>query len=181
MSDPFIGEIKMLASNYAPRGYAMCYGQLLPIAQNNALFALVGTAYGGDGRTTFGLPHFGGRSPIGQGAAAPGVPSVYQLGEAGGKESTTLLQSNMPMHQHLHKVSTSPATTDKPDANSYLAAAVDGSGNAVNIYGTDISAPTTLAPQSIVPTGGSQAFDIRNPYLAVSFVIALVGEYPSRN
>ncbi|WP_426809187.1 phage tail protein [Pseudomonas sp. WOUb67] len=181
MSDPFIGEIKMLASNYAPRGYAMCQGQLLPIQQNNALFALVGTAYGGDGRTTFGLPHFGGRSPIGQGVAAPGVQSVYQLGESGGSETATLSQSNMPTHAHQQKASAATATTDKPGPDTFLAAAVDGGGNAVNIYGIEISsAPTTMAPQSIAPSGGSTPFAIRNPFQAVSFVIALIGEYPSR-
>lgn len=181
MSDAFIGEIKMFGGNFAPRGYSMCYGQLLSIQQNSALFSILGTSFGGDGVNTFGLPHFGGRSPIGQGAAAPGVPTVYDIGESGGVESTTLLSVNMPVHVHLQQATGETATTDKPGPNTFLAAAVDGGGNAVNIYGTSIAkSPTTLAPQSLSPAGGSQPFSIRNPYQAVSFIIALVGEYPSR-
>lgn len=181
MSEPFVGEIKMFGGNFAPRGYNMCYGQLLPIQQNAALFSILGTSFGGDGVTTFGLPHFGGRSPIGQGAAAPGVQNPFGLGAFGGIEAANLLSQNMPTHVHLQNATAETATTDKPGPNTFLAAAVDGSGNAVNIYGTDITqSPTTLAPQSLSPAGGSQPFQVRNPYQAVSFIIALIGEYPSR-
>lgn len=181
MSEPFIGEIKMFGGNFAPRGYSMCYGQLLSIQQNTALFSILGTSFGGDGLATFGLPHFGGRSPIGQGAAAPGVPTVYDIGDDGGTETATLLSVHMPVHTHLQQAIGEVATTDKPGPSTYLASAVDGGGNAVNIYGTDITkSPTNLAPQSIAPTGGSQPFQIRNPYQAVSFIIALQGVFPSR-
>ncbi|MBH3386945.1 MULTISPECIES: phage tail protein [Pseudomonas] len=178
MSDPFIGEIKMFAGSYAPQDYAMCQGQLLPISQNAALFSLLGTTYGGNGQATFGLPHFGGRAPIGQGAKAPDVAAPFALGQAGGVENVTLLNSNMPMHTHLQVASQAMATTDKPGPNTYLAAAVDGSGNAVNVYGESLVEPTSMAPQSIQVTGGSTPFAVRNPYLAVSFIIALQGIYP---
>lgn len=182
MSEPFVGEIKMFGGNFAPRGYNMCSGQLLPLQQNSALFSILGTSFGGDGVSTFGLPHFGGRSPIGQGTPAPGVPTTYNLGEFGGFETAALLSTNMPVHTHLQQVIGETATTDIPGPGTYLAAAVDGSGNAVNIYGTDITkSPTTLAPQSLTIAGGSQPFAIRNPYQAVSFIIALVGIFPSRN
>ena len=135
MSDPFIGEIKMFGGDFAPRGYALCQGQLMSIQQNSALFSILGTSFDGDGVATFGLPHFGGRAPIGQGTPAPGVPTTYPMGDAGGQESVSLLNAHMPVHVHLQNASGAVATTDKPGPTTYLASAVAGSATAVNIYG----------------------------------------------
>ncbi|MDR0281235.1 MAG: tail fiber protein [Paucimonas sp.] len=181
MSDPFIGEIKMFASNFAPRGYSTCNGQIVGIQQNAALFALVGTTYGGNGTTTFGLPNFQGRSPVHWGTGA-GMAAIV-LGQAAGTETVTLLTSQMPAHSHgmALTVSTDPATSDAPLANGYLGVAVDTASAAVNIYGATKGTGATLALEQSSIVGGSQPFGVRNPYLAVTFIIALVGEYPTRN
>lgn len=181
MSDPFIGEIKMFASNFAPRGYSMCNGQLLPIQQNAALFALVGTTYGGNGVSTFGLPNFQGRSPVHWGTGAGLTPMV--LGQESGTETVTLLTSQMPAHTHGMSlaVSTEAASADAPIANGYLGIAADSGSAAVNIYSAAKGTGVNLALQQSTVVGGSQPFAIRNPYLAVTFIIALVGEYPTRN
>ncbi|MCU1723635.1 MULTISPECIES: phage tail protein [unclassified Pseudomonas] len=181
MSDPFIGEIKMFGGNFAPRGYSFCNGQLLPLTQNTALFAILGTTYGGNGQSTFGLPDFRGRSPLhwGQGT---GLTNIL-LGEVAGAESVTQVTSQMPAHIHQMglTVSTANATSPTPIANGYLGAATDKDLNPVNLYTTDAGTPVALSSLPSTITGGSQPFGIRNPFLAVSFIIALVGEFPSRN
>lgn len=176
MSDPFLGEIKMFGGNFAPRGYALCNGQLLPLSQNTALFALLGTTYGGNGVSTFGLPDFQGRSPIhwGQG---PGL-SLVTLGEAAGVETVTLLTSNIPPHIHALTVSSAEGTSNTPLANGYLGAAVDKDLNPINLYTAVATAPVNLNTSI---TGSGLPVENRSPYLAVSFIIALMGEFPSRN
>ncbi|MCU9950563.1 phage tail protein [Pseudomonas sp. PDM13] len=202
MSDPFMGEIRMVGFNFAPRGWATCQGQVIAIQQNTALFSLLGTVYGGNGQTTFQLPNFSSRSPVGQGQG-PGLSSIT-LGEVAGSESITLTINQMPIHNHVVTVSavTGTAQVSVPaNATSTAAVAVPGAttvlgpiaagGRPGTLYTAD-AATTNLAPFSAAvscgaPTatcstaGGSQPFGLRNPYLGTNFVIALEGIYPSRN
>ncbi len=176
MSEPFLGEIRMFGGNFAPRGWAYCNGQLLSIAQNTALFSLLGTTYGGDGRVTFGLPDLRGRVAINQGQG-PGL-SNYSLGEVTGTESVTILQNQMPPHTHTVACNTGVATQPSP-ANNLFASPVDSQGGAGNGY-----APTangTMSPTMIGSAGGGTPVPILQPLLCVSFIIALEGIFPSRN
>jgi microcystin-dependent protein len=165
VSEPFLGQIKPLAFAFPPKGWALCNGQLLPINQNQALFSLLGTTYGGDGRTTFALPNLQGRVPI-------HVGSGYTLGQVGGEETHTLTVSELPAHVHPVTASSNTAAQVSP-ANGYVAA--DGS----NRFGP---APTgTLSSAAVATVGGGQPHENRPPYLVVSFVIALQGIFPSQN
>ncbi|HEX5732896.1 MAG TPA: tail fiber protein [Blastocatellia bacterium] len=169
MSEPFLGMIAIYGFNFAPRGWAMCNGQILPIAQNTALFSLLGTTYGGNGQTTFALPNLQSRWPLhfGQG---PGLSS-YDLGQAAGSETETLTINNLPAHNHMVEASEQDGTSGKP-GNGFLAQG--------NQY-TGASDGTLMNPAMIKPTGGSQPFSIIQPYLALNFCIALEGIFPSRN
>jgi microcystin-dependent protein len=169
MGQPFIGEIRMFAGNFAPAGWAFCDGQLLPISENDALFALLGTTYGGDGQETFALPDLQGRIPVHEG---PG----YVLGQLGGVESVTLSTGQIPPHNHPLMGSAANATTTSPTNN------VPGTSPEVTVfpYGTD-NPPTTLATASVSPAGGSQPHDNFQPYLCVNFIISLFGIFPSQN
>lgn len=174
MSDPYIGEIRMFGGNFAPRQWAFCDGQLMPISANNALFSLLGTTYGGDGRTSFGIPDMRGRLPVheGQGAGLSARP----MGQRYGQESVTLTSNQIPAHNHDFMVSTSPASLDLP--TSAVAAKTN-----VDFY-AEISAPADQVPfgdNAISPDGGTQAHENRMPALTVSFIIALFGVFPSRN
>jgi microcystin-dependent protein len=174
MSDPFIAEIKMFGGNFAPRNYAMCNGQLLSIAQNTALFSLLGTTYGGNGQTTYALPDLRGRVPVhfGQG---PGL-SPMNLGEAGGQEAVTLLTTQIPAHTHALGCTDSTADSAAPANNIPAADAAGVTGE----YSS--SAPTaTMHPATIQPAGGSQPHNNRQPYLGINFIIAIFGIFPSRN
>jgi microcystin-dependent protein len=170
MSDPFVAEIRIVGFNFAPLGWATCDGQLLPISQNTALFSLLGTMYGGNGQTTFGLPNLQGRSPImwGQG---PGL-SPYDQGQSGGQASVTLDGTQVPAHTHQLTANGSAATSGAPDATQQLAVA------STPMYGV----PQNLVPMSgaAVSTVGGQAHNNRQPYLGVLFVIALQGIFPPR-
>lgn len=169
MSDPFIGEIKMFAGNFAPQGWALCDGQLLPIAQNAALFSLLGTTYGGDGRTTFALPDLRGRVPLHPGQG-PGL-SQRRLGEKSGQESVTLSEAQMPAHTHTAQARPVSAGRNDPE-NALLARrrAYDGE-----------PAPTvTMHPDAIGSAGGGQDHENMQPYLCINFIIALQGLFPSR-
>ncbi|MCP3752644.1 phage tail protein [Pseudomonas sp. SBB6] len=179
MSEPFLGEIKMFGGNFAPRGYAICEAQILPIAQNAALFSILGTAFGGNGQNTFGLPDLRGRTAVGTGQG----PSLSQidLGEVGGVENVTLTYNQLPSHSHAQIVSTVTGTSDVGSEALYLARAADTGGNAMNIYGSDLSGAVTLAPNSLSLAGGGQPFGNRNPYLGITYIIALEGTFPSRN
>jgi microcystin-dependent protein len=170
----FIGELRMFAGNFAPRSWALAQGQLMAIAQNTALFSILGTTYGGNGQTTFGLPDLRGRAPIGTGQG-PGF-SDRQLGELGGSERQTLNTSQMPMHQHTLGVTTAPATSSKPSGGNKVLAAVQGAG-AYAAAATD----TILSPASAGVAGGNQPFDIMPPYLGINYIICLEGIFPSRN
>ena len=172
MSEPFIAEIKIFAGNFAPRGYAFCEGQLLQIAQNTALFSLVGTTYGGDGRTTFGLPNLKGRAPMHPGTG-PGLPA-RRLGEKGGSEQVTLTQNQIPSHTHPVNAVNSPGNLSNP-AGNVLARSVGG-----NAYGP-ASNLVPLADAALPPTGGGQSHNNMQPFLTLNFIIALVGIFPTRN
>ena len=168
MSEPFVGEITMFAGNFAPRGWAFCDGQLLPIAQNQSLYSLLGTTYGGDGRTTFGLPDLRGRFPLHPGSGA-GLPS-YSLGQRGGAEQQVLTVAQLPPHAHTTRCHSGQAITDYPEA-AYPAIYEE---NAFNTSSTGNMLPSNN-------TGDGQSFNIRNPFLASNFLIALQGVFPSRN
>lgn len=182
-TEPFIGEVKLFGFNFAPKGYATCQGQIMSIAQNTALFSLLGTTYGGNGTTTFGLPDLQGRAPIGQGQG-PGLP-LYSMGEIGGTTSTTLLTSNMPAHVHtltalrvMQRVNSANAGENSPEGNypatTGTPAYSDSPG--ANQYG----APALVSGTTDI-TGGSQPFSILNPYLCMNYSIAIYGIFPSRN
>ncbi|MFN0317387.1 MAG: phage tail protein [Burkholderiales bacterium] len=174
MADPFIGQIQAFGFNFAPRGWAQCNGQLLPIAQNQALFALLGTFYGGNGQTTFGLPDLRGRSPIhvGQGPTL----SNYTLGEQGGQESVTLTPQQMPQHTHT-------ARALAGNGNSKVAAGnvwAKDAGVSSATY-SSVAPDSSMSAQAIASTGGSQPHENRPPYLVINWCIALEGIFPSRN
>lgn len=195
--DQFMAMIVLFAGNFAPKGWAYCWNQLLSIAQNSALFSLIGTTYGGDGQTTFALPDLRGRFPLGAGQG-PGLPNI-SLGQMSGTPSTTLLVTNMPAHSHvatLTSASVSPAataalgTTHIPGptvAPSQLPTLGGGpSSQPINGYGTP-DHTTFLAPTNINGTvtigvaGGNQPFSIMNPYIGMNYIIATQGIFPSRN
>ncbi len=179
MSEPFIGEIIMFAGNFNPRGWAFCQGQLLSIAQNTALFAILGTTYGGNGQTTFALPDLRGRVPVGQGQG-PGL-SPYSLGQQAGTETVTLLTTQMPAHNHLVNANEGNGSAQTPGAGFPSGGIVPTSGNAaVNNYRNSTDG-TTMAPTVIGNAGGSQPHPNIQPYLCINFIIALEGIFPSRN
>jgi microcystin-dependent protein len=179
MADPFLGEIRMVGWNFAANGWALCNGQLLPISQNSALFALLGTQYGGDGVSTFALPNLQGRVPIHQGNGAGLSP--YTVGAASGSENVSLLPTQIPAHTHLMGVSNQSGALTDP-TNAILAQGNSGSGRSpvpVTNY-VSTAATGTLAPTAIQPAGGSQPHSNIQPYLCVNFIIALQGIFPSR-
>lgn len=172
MSEPFIGEIKMFAGNFAPRGWALCNGQLMSIAQNTALFSLLGTTYGGDGRVTFGLPDFQSRIPIGF-QQGPGL-SDYPLGEMAGVETVTLLSTEMPLHSHVPQALTAPGSDSSPQNNVWAAS----SNRDAQYTGT----PNVRMNLNALPlAGGGQPHNNEQPYLVVTFIIALMGIFPQRS
>ncbi|MEM7353250.1 MAG: tail fiber protein [Acidobacteriota bacterium] len=171
MSEPFVGEIRMFAGNFAPRGWAFCDGQLLAVSQNDALFSLLGTIYGGDGRTTFGLPDLRGRIPLHAGTG-PGL-SQRRLGSKSGAEKVTLTTNQLASHSHDWNASTAAATGRAP-AGKVLADVTPG-----RIFRA-IDQNTNLASNTIANTGGSQPHTNLMPTLCINFIIALVGIYPSR-
>jgi len=171
--ESFIATIMLFAGNFAPRGWLMCDGQILSIAQNTALFSLLGTTFGGDGQTTFALPDLRGRVPVHPGQAS-GLSS-YTLGQTGGSETTTLLLSNLPMHNHsLNAVSDAGNTSDPTGA--YLG----NTGTLDREYKTS-GTVVAMNANAIGVSGGSQPFDNLPPYLAINFCICLEGIFPSRN
>jgi microcystin-dependent protein len=174
MSTPFLGEIRMFGFNFAPVGWALCNGQLLPIQSYTALFSLLGTTYGGNGTTTFALPNLQSRVPIhmGQGSGL----SQYIIGQAGGAESVTLLAAHMPTHTHAVAANSIPANTDSP-AGAFPADTAAAGGSSYS-NATD---NTLMNPGMIAPTGGSQPHTNIQPYLVLNFCIALEGVFPSRS
>ncbi|WP_205603591.1 phage tail protein [Cyclobacterium sp. SYSU L10401] len=179
--EELMGTIKMFAGNFAPRGYAFCNGQLLAISQNQALFSILGTTYGGDGRTNFALPDLRGRVPIGP-AQGPGL-SNRQLGEKGGKESTTLTVANMPPHNHSFSANSGGGNSNTPQNNFPALSQVqlDRSSPMVPVNAYDNSANTQMNAQAIGTAGQGQAFDQMPPYSGINFIICIEGIYPSRS
>jgi microcystin-dependent protein len=170
MGTPFLSEIRIFSFNYAPQGWALCNGQTLAINQNQALFALLGTTYGGNGTTTFELPNLQGRVPLHFSGGS------YPLGQSTGEQNHTLSNSEMPAHVHTMNAANVAATLTTPTGNA-LAEPVTQVGN---IYGPATTS-TTMAPQAINNTGGSQPHNNMQPYLVLNFCIALVGIFPSQN
>ncbi|MDR7212642.1 tail fiber protein [Flavobacterium piscis] len=179
--DPYIATVTIFAGNFAPRSWMFCQGQLLPISNYDALFALIGTTYGGDGQTTFALPDLRSRRAIhiGQG---PGLPN-YQIGQMSGSEQTTLLSINLPIHNHLNPVltGTPQGSTDTTGANTPTNTTVPASGNA--LYGAPKG--SAMGPYSSTaitpPTGGNSPVPTIAPYVAMNYIIAVEGIFPSRN
>jgi microcystin-dependent protein len=172
MSNPFVAEVRIVGFNFAPRGWAFCDGQLLPLSQNTALFSLLGTMYGGNGKSNFALPDFQGRAPI-QHGQGPGL-SDYFIGETGGVETVALLESEIPSHGHAYQASDNVGERNNPAGNLY---SIPDSGR---IY----AAPSNLAPMSansLVPAGGDQPHNNMPPYLTLNFIIAMQGVFPPRS
>ncbi|MGY0557683.1 MULTISPECIES: phage tail protein [unclassified Lysobacter] len=176
MSEVFLGQIMTTAFNFAPRGFALCNGQLMPISQNTALFSLLGTQYGGDGRTTFALPNLQGRVPVG---ALPSAdpswqPAPHPIGEAGGVESVTLIPTNLPSHSHQLQGTSAAGTSRFPLENLYGA-------NSSALYAPASAARVPLAGGSLAGAGNSQPHQNMQPYQVINFCIALQGIFPSRS
>jgi microcystin-dependent protein len=175
MSSPFVAEIRIFGCNFAPTGWAFCDGQLLTISQNTALFSLLGTFYGGDGKSTFALPNLEGCAPIHAGSGAGIGVSQYFIGQIGGTETVTLLLSELPAHPHTMQASGDPADNNAP--NGALAAPPLGRGNSLYI------APATqvsMNPSALTPAGGGLPHNNMMPYLTLNFCIALQGVFPPR-
>lgn len=172
MSDPFVGEIRMFAGYFAPNGWAFCNGQLMPISENDTLFTLLGTTYGGDGVTTFGLPDLQGRVPVHAGSLSG---NSFQLGEMGGVEEVTLNTTQLPSHSHGMLASTERGSGIYTNLTGYPAASV-GAGS--GIYGLSDGGVRAMAPTAISAVGGSQPHSNMAPYLCVHFIISLFGNYP---
>ncbi len=180
MSEPFIGEIKMFGGNFAPRLYAFCDGQLLPITQNTALFSILGTNYGGDGRTNFGLPNLQGRAAMSRGDG-PGLTPRH-VGEASGEPAVTLITAQMPSHNHQMQCNEGAGDAASPGNATF--GLVGGRGRPpfyANIAPPPVNDSIPMSPQALGMTGGSQAHNNMQPYLAVNFIIALQGLFPPRN
>ena len=167
MAQPYVGEIRMFAGNFAPAGWQFCEGQLLPISENQTLFNLIGTTYGGDGQLTFALPDLRGRLPLHQG-------NGFTLAQMGGAEEVTLTTAQIPAHSHAFLASGNAASATPPGNNETLGV---GFSSTIAPYGTD-APKTSLHPSSIGATGGSQPHSNFQPYLCISFIISLFGIFP---
>jgi microcystin-dependent protein len=171
MADPFVAEIRIFPFNFAPRGWAWCDGQLLPLSQNTALFSLLGTTYGGDGKSNFALPDLQGRAPMHPGQG-PGL-SLHDLGETGGSETVSLLESEIPSHAHAAMASQGDAISQSPSAS------LPATGIGIGQYAPP-GALVMLNPVSLSPAGGDQPHNNLQPYLTFYFNIALQGVFPQR-
>jgi microcystin-dependent protein len=181
MSEPFMGEIKIISWNFPPKGWTFCNGQLLPINQNQALFSIMGTTYGGDGRQTFGLPNLQGRMPV-------HVGNGITLGQSGGETTHTLNISQLPAHNHQMRAvgDTGSGTSNTPDPSGKILAASIGSGGTppapfgANIY-SSAGPNATLSAACVANTGSNQPHENMSPYLVLNFIVALQGIFPSQN
>lgn len=181
MSTPYIGEVRLFSGTFAPRGWFLCDGRLLPISQFDALFALIGTTYGGDGQSTFAVPDLRSRVPVHQGTLAGG--STYVMGQTGGVESVTLTTSQIPAHQHALNATTATGTATSPGPTVMLATPVEANV-ATSLYvvpGNSTVNPQAMSPQSIGITGSSQPHSNMMPTQAINYIIASEGIFPSRN
>lgn len=172
MSEPFLAEVRIIGFNFAPRGWAFCDGQILPINQNQSLYSLLGTTYGGDGRTSFALPDLRGRTPIHVGRSNGGID--HRLGQKSGEETHTLSANEMPQHTHTLRASSASANQGQPTGH------VLASSTTPESY-REASALAPMASGSIANAGGSQAHENMQPYITLNFCIALQGLFPSRN
>jgi microcystin-dependent protein len=172
MADPFVAEIRIFPFNFAPKGWAWCDGQLLPLSQNTALFSLLGTTYGGNGKSNFALPDLQGRAPMHPGQG-PGL-SLHDLGETGGSETVTLLESEIPAHSHGMNVSSQLGAENNPAGQLFAM------GDGVNLYGPANSNLVSMSDQALAPAGGDQPHNNLQPYLTFYFCIALQGVFPPR-
>ena len=172
MADPFVAEIRIFPFNFAPKGWAWCNGQLLPISQNTALFSLLGTTYGGDGKSTFALPNLQDNAPMHPGQG-PGL-SLHDLGEESGTEFVTLLSSEIPVHSHSFQVSRGIAVERQPPGQKFAV------GDGVNAYGPNTDPTTQMDPQALSVSGGSLPHNNMQPYLVLNFCIAMQGVFPPR-
>ena len=168
MAEPFLSELRLFSFNFPPKGWALCNGQFMPINQNQALFSLLGTTYGGNGQTTFALPDLRGRTPIHTGQG-------FTLGQAGGEQAHTLTQQEMPLHFHFLQATSAAATINIPAANTLLSSSAPS-----DLY-TGPAGLTNLATGAVSSAGGSQAHQNMQPYLTLSWCIALQGIFPSQN
>jgi len=171
--DPFVAEIRIFAFNFAPKGWAFCDGQILPLSQNTALFSLLGTTYGGDGKSNFALPDMQGNAPMHPGQG-PGL-SLHDLGETGGSDTVSLLESEIPSHSHGVSVSAGDGTDQSP-VGEKLATGVGG----ISQYAPNSGALTQLSDNALAPAGGDQPHNNLQPYLTLNFCIALQGVFPPR-
>ena len=172
--DPFVAEIRIFPFNFAPTGWAFCDGQILPLSQNTALFSLLGTTYGGDGKSNFALPDLQGNAPMHPGQG-PGL-SLHDLGETAGSDTVTLLESEIPSHAHTVTSAINPALLAVPSPNVSLARS-----RTVNAYQSNATQNlVSLSPQALAPAGGDQPHNNLMPYLTLNFCIALQGVYPPR-
>jgi len=172
MADPFVAEIRIFPFNFAPKGWAFCDGQILPLSQNTALFSLLGTTYGGDGKSNFALPNMQGNAPMHPGQG-PGL-SLHDLGETGGSDTVSLLESEIPAHSHAFKASNSDGIAQGP-ADQLMAGGVGG----IAMYA--VPGPLVqLSGNAVAPAGGDQPHNNMQPYLTLNFCIALQGVYPPR-
>jgi microcystin-dependent protein len=179
MTNPFVAEIRIFPFNFAPKGWAFCQGQILPISQNTALFSLLGTTYGGNGTSNFALPNLQGSVALHAGQG-PGL-SLYDLGETGGSDTVTLLQTEIPSHSHSLNADPGNSTTIVPTNNSYSAGEWRQGQNQGSVYiYTTVAPDTNLNPNAIGPSGGNQPHNNLMPYLTLNFCIALQGIYPPR-
>jgi microcystin-dependent protein len=172
---PYVGEIITFGGSFAPAGWQICAGQVLPISENDTLFNLIGTTYGGDGQETFNLPDLQGRLPV-------HMNGNYQIGQVGGSEYVTINQQQVPSHNHAVNISTSVGSASVPSNQTYLATPYTAAGpnaTALKIFSTD-APDSALSPQTIGVAGGSQPMSIMQPYLAVTYCISLFGVYPSQ-
>ena len=177
MSDQFVAEIRIFAGNFAPTGWALCNGQLMPISQNTALFSLLGTTYGGDGKSTFALPNLQGSAPLGAGQG-PGL-SLRDLGETGGEQTVTLLQSEMPAHSHT-AVATTSGGLDTPTSNAWGESKLGKTP--LNVYApSNANTNVPMNPFALSIAGGSLPHNNMPPYLCLTFIIALQGIFPPRS
>ena len=175
MADPFVAEIRIFPFNFAPKGWAFCNGQILPISQNTALFSLLGTTYGGDGKSTFALPNMQGNAPMNPGQG-PGL-SLHDLGETGGTQFVTLLESEIPLHPHTMSVSSQLGTENQVNVNN--AGQLFAMGDGVNMY-APANNLTPMAFQALPVAGGDQPHNNMQPFLTLNFCIALQGVFPPR-
>lgn len=174
MADPFVAEIRIFPFTFAPKGWAFCNGQILPISQNTALFSLLGTTYGGDGKSTFALPDLEGSAPMHPGQG-PGL-SLHDLGETGGVESVTLLQSEFPVHNHAIRAASDPAELQAGSATRSIARTANGFA-----FNEALGTAAQMAFQTLAPAGGGLPHNNMMPYLTCNFNIALQGVFPPRN